>query len=81
MVNEVYNWCTTAQKGCTDCKKNMGAILADKMKPIYELRQKLEKENGLVDDILKKGKAKASAVAQDTLREVKSLLHLYKGAS
>jgi tryptophanyl-tRNA synthetase len=81
VVNEVYNWCTTAQKGCTDCKKNMGAILADKMMPIYELRQKLEKENGLVDDILKKGKAKASAVAQDTLKEVKSLLHLYKGAS
>ncbi len=81
VVKEVYDWCTSAQKGCTDCKKNFGAILADHMKPIYELRQKLEKEKGLVDDILKRGKAKASSVAQETLKEVKSLLHMYKGAA
>ena len=76
---EVHDWCTGAKKGCTDCKKIFADVLVDRMKPIWQLRKKYESENGLVENILKKGRAKASAVARETLQEVKQLLNLYRG--
>ena len=78
-VREVYDWCTGAKKGCTDCKKTMASALAEKMAPVWERRKKFEKERGLVESILKRGREKASAVARGTLAEVKQLLNLYKG--
>ena len=78
-VKEVHDWCTQAKKGCTDCKKTMASALVEKMKPIWERRKKYEKEHRMVEDILKKGREKASVVAKNTLQEVKQILNLYKG--
>ena len=74
----VFDWCSNAKKGCTDCKKNFASILTDKMKPIWERRSYYEKEKGLVEAILKKGREKAAVVARHTLMEVKQVLNLYK---
>lgn len=73
---DVYQWCTTAQKGCTDCKKGMADYLVDFMKPIWEKRKIYEKDDALVDSILKDGKERAGEVARKTLHEVKKLLNL-----
>jgi tryptophanyl-tRNA synthetase len=37
-VSEVYDWCTNAKNGCTDCKKNLGGILAEALAPIRSAR-------------------------------------------
>ncbi len=73
---EVRDWCEGAKKGCTDCKREMGGILAEKMKPLREKRKLYENDPKFVDSVLAEGKARASAVARGTLQEVKKLLHL-----
>ncbi len=71
----VQDWCTNAKKGCTDCKKEMGSLLADRLKPIRESRRQYEDPKKL-DAILDEGREKAGAVARKTLHEVKNLLNL-----
>ena len=75
---EVYDWCAQAKKGCTDCKKEFGGILAERMKPILAKRRELEKNKDFVAQILKKGYSRASETAQKTMDEVKNLLRLVR---
>ncbi len=76
-VSAVHDWCAGAKKGCTDCKKNFADILAEKLRPIRERREKFAKDPGSIRTILKKGNARAAEVAKNTMREVKEILHLY----
>ena len=77
LTEAAYTWCTGAKKGCTDCKKEFASVLAEKMAPIRKRRGELEKNKDFVNEILKKGHDRASAVAKKTLSEVKGLLHLW----
>ena len=76
LVKDVYDWCTGAKKGCTDCKKNIADVLMEKLRPIHEKRKKISKDAGYIREVLKNGRARASEVAQDTLQEVKKLVSL-----
>jgi len=76
-TREAYTWCTGAKKGCTDCKKDFADILVDTMRPLRQRREHFKNEKGLIEEVLKKGRQKASAVARETLDEVKQLLHLH----
>ncbi len=65
-------WCTQAQKGCTDCKKDLAAIINDKiLAPILEKRSALESKKDYIEDILNDGAKKARAIAQTTMAEVR----------
>ena len=75
-TREVHDWCSNAKKGCTECKKDLASILVDKMRPIWERRKKYEKDETLVESILKNGRQRASNAAQRTLQEVKKILNL-----
>lgn len=77
-VSAAHDWCAGAKKGCTDCKKNLADILAEKLRPIRERREKFVKDPGAIRDILKKGNARAAEVAAKTMKEVKEILHLYQ---
>lgn len=73
-VKDVYDWCTGAKKGCTDCKKGLAEIVEDRIKPIREARQKVSRDR--VYEVLRNGNARASEVAKKTMDEVKNQLHL-----
>ncbi|MBI3252982.1 MAG: tryptophan--tRNA ligase [Candidatus Omnitrophica bacterium] len=77
-VKAVYDWCAGAKKGCTDCKKTFAEILVETLKPIHERRAKIAADPAFVGKILKKGRARAEAVARETMGQVKELLHLAK---
>jgi tryptophanyl-tRNA synthetase len=72
--NEVREWCTKAQKGCTDCKMILADMLIDYLAPIREKRSELEKDKGRIEDILEEGRKKARAVAQKTIAEIKEVI-------
>src|SRR3989338_5222432 len=72
-VKEVYDWCSGAKKGCTDCKKGLADIVVDRLKNIRSERQKLSKNLDHVHSILKNGYERASQVAKETVKEVKTL--------
>ena len=70
----VYDWCTKAKKGCTDCKKILSESLLERLKSIHEKREILSKDKKRIRDILMEGRKKASAIAQKTIAEVKEVV-------
>lgn len=73
-TKEVREWCTQAQKGCTDCKMILADILIDYLKPIREKRKELEKDKDRINDILDEGRKKAQQIAQKTMAEIKDVV-------
>ena len=77
-TREVVEWCTQAKKGCTDCKKEFGGILAGRMMPILQRRAEIAKNKDYLMEVLEQGRTKAQDAARRTMDEVKGLLHLLK---
>jgi len=71
---EVYDWCSNAKKGCTECKKILASKLIEKLAPYHRKRQELVKDDGKIRRILKEGSERARSVASGTLREVRTVL-------
>jgi len=71
---EVYDWCSNAKKGCTECKKILASKLIEKLAPYRRKRQELVKDDGKIRRILKEGSERARSVASGTLREVRTVL-------
>ena len=72
--NEVYDWCSNAKKGCTDCKKILAENILNVLSPIQEKREALLKDKNRITDILSDGAKKAKAVARKTMEEVKQVV-------
>ncbi len=75
----VYDYCTNAKKGCTECKADLGERLGKKLEPIREKSETLLKDEGEIIKILEEGKKKAKAIASGTMREVRQLVGLASG--
>ncbi len=73
---EIAGLCRQAKIGCTDCKKELAAILIRFLEPIQEKRNKLLKNKDEIFDILSLGRKKAGVIAEGTISEVKKLLKL-----
>ncbi len=71
---EVQQWCTQAEKGCTDCKKIFSEELVKYLKDIQEKRKKIAEDRSRVRDILEEGRQKASKIARETIVEVKEII-------
>ena len=82
LVSQVYDWCSGAKKGCTDCKKTFADVLLQTLEPIQKKQKELAKsyQNVLMKsaamDLIRKGQERAQQEARKTLNEVKELLHL-----
>lgn len=68
---EVKQWCTQAQKGCTECKQILAEALSEKLRPIQDKRRQLESDRKKVLEILDAGAQKARAIARKTIAEVR----------
>ena len=71
LKKDVYDWCTGAKKGCTDCKMILAEELSDYLKEIREKRAQLAKNKNRIQDILEEGRRKARVIAQETMIEVR----------
>ncbi len=76
MKNEVYDWCTKAKLGCTECKKRLALGLIEKLKPLHKRRQELLKDKTGIQKILIEGKHRASAIAAKTLKEAREAMRI-----
>jgi len=74
LKDEVYDWCTNAKLGCTDCKKRFACGLIEKLKPLHIRRQELLKDRAAIREMLKKGARKAAQVATKTLQEAREAM-------
>ena len=71
---DVRQWCTQAQKGCTDCKMILADVVIDHLRPIREKRRELEKDKDRIRDILEDGRKKAQKIAKKTMTEIKEAI-------
>ncbi|MDB4349939.1 tryptophan--tRNA ligase [Omnitrophica bacterium] len=71
MRQEVCNWCTKAQKGCTECKARLASVIIDYLKPMREKRKKLVNNKDEAAGILREGTEKARSIASDTIAQIK----------
>jgi len=72
----VYDYCTKAGKGCTECKKNLAGILSDYLADTRAKRGRLLKNKDKIYGILAQGADKARKVASETMAEVRKKVGL-----
>jgi tryptophanyl-tRNA synthetase len=75
---KVWEGCTSAGIGCIECKGWAADGIVAELAPINKRRAKLEANSKLVDTILKAGDAKATTRAEQTMKEVRTAMRLYK---
>jgi tryptophanyl-tRNA synthetase len=72
----IDNACRNAEIGCVECKHKLVFALEKTMQPIWDRREKLEKDPDIIWDILKQGTKKASEVAEKTISQVLKAINL-----
>jgi tryptophanyl-tRNA synthetase len=68
--------CRSAGIGCVDCKKKLLERLGPAQEQMRERRERLLARPGEIDEIVQQGNAKARAVAQRTMAEVRAAMKL-----
>jgi tryptophanyl-tRNA synthetase len=71
---EIRAGCAKAALGCVDCKKILLDRLESFLAPMQERRARLSARPGYVQEVLEAGNARARAVAQATMEEVRSII-------
>jgi len=75
-VEHVAQQCSTAGWGCIDCKKVLLESMTGELNPIRERATELRAHPGRTDEILRAGAEHSSAIARETMREVKDRMGL-----
>ncbi len=73
-VQTVYEECTTATRGCVDCKAHLADGINKSLEGFRERRRELEAHPERLKEILANGAQKASAIAKETILEVRERL-------
>ena len=76
-IVEVRNWCKGATLGCTECKKRLGEIIIETLRPLRQERDKLLNDRSEIEKILQQGNKKADSIATQTSRDAKRLVKFY----
>jgi tryptophanyl-tRNA synthetase len=75
-VDLTYKECTTAQRGCVDCKKILMESFDRELVPLRTKRAEIEARPESVREALGDGAAKARRIARETMREVREAMGL-----
>ena len=77
--DNICSMCRNAQIGCVACKKQLSATLNTLLDPFREKRAYYESHRDEVREIIEAGTAKANAIGNETVRQVKDAMHLKLG--
>ena len=69
-IDQVYSECTTAERGCVDCKRHLAGSINGFLEPMREQRREMEKRPDYVKDVLAEGGKHARGIARETMEEV-----------
>jgi tryptophanyl-tRNA synthetase len=72
----VTEGCTKAQIGCVQCKKLLLKNMEAKLSPIWERLGEIDAKPSLIDEVIAEGNKKASAIAKQTMVEVRDAMNL-----
>lgn len=71
LIKKVHDWCTNAEKGCTECKDKLADVIINYLEPMRKKRIALINDKSSIIDILDEGREKAHAIASKTITEVR----------
>lgn len=69
-VATVYTECTTARRGCVDCKGHLAEGINRYLEALRERRRQYQQRPGYVPEVLADGADRARAIARQTIAEV-----------
>lgn len=75
-VPEIEENCKGGRIGCVQCKKNLANKMVAYLEPIYERRQEILKNPGVIKEIIQNGNENARKVARKTMEEVRSAMNI-----
>lgn len=75
-VKQVECECKLGQRGCADCKRQLGKIINEKFAPIRQKRIELQKDTDKVYDIINEGNKKAQTEAEKTMQIVRNTINI-----
>ena len=75
-VDTVYQECTSARRGCVDCKGQLADGINRYLEPFREKRREYEAQPGYVTEVLSEAAKKARVIARDTMAEVSEKMGL-----
>jgi tryptophanyl-tRNA synthetase len=75
-VELTYAECTTAKRGCVDCKKLLMGSFDRELTPLRVKRAEIEANPGVIREALSDGASKARRIAERTMREVRTAMGL-----
>ncbi len=75
-AEEVAVLCRAGKLGCVKDKRDLTRLLSDYLAPIRERAAEIRNRPGYVEEVLEDGEARARAVAQQTMREVREAMNL-----
>ncbi len=75
-VDTVYEECTTAKRGCVDCKRHLADGINRYLEPMREKRREYEAQPDYITEVLDAGAKRAEVIAQETIAEVSEKMGL-----
>ena len=75
-AGQIGDACRTAGIGCTDCKKQLAARIAEAMKPVHDRREHYLSHPEEVRQIIADGNARAARIARQTMEEVREAVRI-----
>jgi tryptophanyl-tRNA synthetase len=80
-VDRTYRECTTAQRGCVDCKRVLFETFDRDLVPLRARRAEIDAHPARARQALGDGASKARRIATQTMRQVRDAMGLGSGAS
>ena len=75
-VQQVKCECEKGERGCADCKRQLGCIINSKFAPIRQKRSEYAKDLDKVKDIINEGGKKAREEAQKNIEKIRDIINL-----
>ena len=76
IISQVEAECKAGQRGCADCKRQLGGIINNNFAPIRAKRQELAQDVDRVYDIINDGNKKAALEAEKTMKLVRDAVNI-----
>ncbi|MEO8216012.1 MAG: tryptophan--tRNA ligase [Acidobacteriota bacterium] len=75
-VNRVDRECRTAAIGCVDDKKLLASIMIESLAPFRRRREEIDRDPGMVWEVLRRGNEQARERAAETMEQVRAALKI-----
>lgn len=73
-IKQVQEECMAGKRGCADCKRELGALINETLRPMRERRKYYEEHPELVDEIIEKGDKKAREEAAKVMAKIRTAI-------